>query len=115
MAVNILKKAELISDLENFLEKVRPDESIRDDLDITYKILNQTVVIYEQRPKLDNPEEITESEIAKTTFVKSQNHWKIYWLRGNLKWYAYEPKPTVKKLNEFLAIVIEDKYGCFWG
>jgi len=115
MTVNISEKADWIIELENFLDKVRPEESIRDKLDIGYKILDQTIIIHEIMPKFNNPEEIIEPEIAKATFIKSKNHWKVFWLRGNLKWYSYEPNPIVKKLKDFLELIIEDKYGCFWG
>jgi hypothetical protein len=115
MTIDILEKADWINDLENFLEKVRPEEKIRDKLDIGYKIENQTIIIHEIRPKWNNPKETIEPEIAKTTLIKSKNHWKVFWLRGNLKWYNYEPKPIVKNLNEFFELITEDKYGCFWG
>ncbi|WP_217420763.1 DUF3024 domain-containing protein [Pseudidiomarina piscicola] len=30
-------------------------------------------------------------------------------------WHAYEPKPKVKRLSEFLKLVKEDRYACFFG
>lgn len=115
MTVNIVKKAEWINELEIFLDKVRPEEKIRDKLDISYKILDQTIIIHEIRPGFDNPKVKIEPEIAKTIYVKSKDYWKVYWMRGNLKWYLYEPMPTVKKLRDFLDLVVQDNYGCFWG
>jgi hypothetical protein len=37
--------------------------------------------------------------LAKVTYVHNKNIWKIYWMRGNLKWGFNEPKPTVNLLN----------------
>ena len=52
---------------------------------------------------------------AKATYVKIENIWKVYWMRGNLKWTFYEPRPTVKNLQAFTKLVDEDKYYCFKG
>jgi len=115
MTVDIVKKAEWINDLEIFIDKVRPEEKIRDRLDLGYKILDQTIIIHEIRPRFDNPKKKIEPEIAKTIYIKSKKYWKVYWLRSNLQWYRYEPQPTVIRLKDFLDLVIEDNYGCFWG
>lgn len=85
MTVDILNTAEWINELEIFLEKIRPKEEIRDKLDVGYKINDQTVIIHEIRPRWDNPRIKIEPEVAKAIYVKNKNHWKVYWLRGNLK------------------------------
>jgi hypothetical protein len=115
MPFSNIETLKVIETMENFLQKIRPDESIRPQLDYTYKIENLSVVIYEVRPDWLNKKVITEMGIAKTTFVKSRNSWKIYWKRANDNWDPYEPKPVVKQLNDFLKVVVEDKYGCFFG
>ena len=56
-----------------------------------------------------------ELPVAKATFVKTQNCWKVYWQRADLKWYAYEPVPKVKQLREFLKLVSDDQHACFFG
>jgi hypothetical protein len=32
-----------------------------------------------------------------------------------LKWHRYDPDPEVKSIEEFLALVEKDEYGCFFG
>jgi hypothetical protein len=32
-----------------------------------------------------------------------------------MKWHRYEPDPEVKKIEDFLAVVERDEYGCFYG
>lgn len=113
MSLDILKTAEIIENLESFIDFHRPEESIRDQVDLDYKFEGQSIIIYEIRPHYETGEAI-ESPIAKTTYVKSRDEWKIYWMRGNLKWFPYKPH-TVRTLNEVLDIVDEDHYGCFWG
>ena len=115
MAVDNLQVLDIIEVMEAFLERKRPPEHIRPKLDIGYKIEGQSIIIHEIRPFWNDASKIIYPEVAKTTFVKAKNHWKVFWLRSDLKWYAYDPKPTVKTLKEFVKLVEEDKHGCFWG
>jgi len=115
MTLNTLKTVDVIEVMENFIDKIRPEEAIRSKVDISYKIDNQSIVIFEIRPFFRDPDRKIKSPVAKTTFVKAKNHWKVFWLRANLKWYPYDPEPTVKTLEQFVSLVEEDKYGCFWG
>ncbi len=101
--------------MENFIGKIRPEEEIRDQVDISYRIDDQSIYIYEIRPDWMDPKKKTESPIAKTTYIKSKNHWKIFWMRADLKWHSYGPFPVVKTLKEFIQIVEDDNHGCFWG
>lgn len=115
MAIDILKTLDVIEALENYIDKIRPPEEMRNQVDITYKIEDQSVIIFEQRPHWENPDKKIESSIAKTTYVKKQNHWKVFWMQSDLKWHIYKPNPTVNTINEFVNLVDEDKLACFWG
>lgn len=115
MAIDALQKVEIIEEMENFLLEKRPPVEIRDQLDMGYKIDGQSILLFEIRPQFNNPKIIHEYPFAKTTFVKSKNHWKVFWMRADLKWHSYPPCPVVKKLGEFTQLVIEDKHHCFFG
>ena len=115
MAIGILTTVDIIEIMENYLVEVRPPEDIRSELDIGYKIEDQSVVLVEIRPIWNNPSEIREYGYAKATFIKSKNVWRTFWLPGNLKWLSYKLVPEVATLKEFLNIVDEDKMGCFKG
>ena len=52
---------------------------------------------------------------AKATWIRTQNVWKIYWQRADLKWHSYEPVATVQSIHGFCTAVEDDPYGCFWG
>ncbi len=67
MALGALKTTETINALEIFLDKRRPPEHIRHELDLGYRIEGQSVVIFSIRPHYQNKEEIFEEPIAKTT------------------------------------------------
>ena len=53
--------------------------------------------------------------MAKATYVRSQNIWKVYWQRADLKWHSYDPDPEVDSIEDFLSVVDADKYACFFG
>lgn len=88
---------------------------MRTELDLAYRIDGQSVLVYEIRPTWDKPSEIRESPVAKTSFVSNKNHWKVSWIRGDLKWYPYTPKPIVKTINDFFDLVNHDTHACFFG
>lgn len=98
-----------------FLYYRRPPEEIRDQVDLAYRIEEQSVLIYEIRPKWNDETIIIEEQIAKATYVQAQKHWKIFWMRGNLKWIIYEPIPYVKLISDYFDIVAEDEMNCFFG
>lgn len=89
MAIDSLQTLEVIEALENFISKIRP--------------------------QWNKPEIIHQYPVAKTSFVKAKNHWKVFYRRADLKWYSYTPKPVVKTIKEFTKLVEEDKHHCFWG
>ena len=108
-----IKRVEKI--MEGYLARTRPPVQIRNELDIGYRIENQSVELFEIRPTFKDPGKKIEHAIAKATYVKREGIWKIYWMRADLKWHRYEPTPVVNSLDEFLKTVEEDAYGCFNG
>jgi hypothetical protein len=115
MTFDPLQTLEVIEAMENYLSRNRPPEEIRKKLDLGYKIEGQSVFIFEIRPQWNDPNIIHEHPFAKATFVKTINKWKVFWIRANMKWYTYTPKPTVKSVAEFAKLVEEDEHHCFGG
>ncbi len=98
-----------------FVEQRRPPAHIRHELDLGFRMTGQSIEIFEIRPRWNFPNEQIEEVVAKTTFVKTKNIWKVYWQRADMKWHQYEPNPEVWTLEEFLDIVGRDEYACFFG
>jgi hypothetical protein len=98
-----------------YIDTNRPPAHIRPQLDIGFRATDQSLELFEIRPKWDNPSESMELSFAKTTFVKKTRTWKIYWMRQDLKWHSYEPVPEVGTLEEVLTVVSEDAFACFNG
>lgn len=98
-----------------FIEKQRPPENVRYQIDLSYSINDQSIEIFEVRPQWQHPEEKVNLPVAKATWVRSQRIWKIYWQRADLKWHEYDPLSETESLERFLKEVGEDPMACFWG
>jgi hypothetical protein len=104
---------EIQSTVGKYIERIRPkDEDVRKQLDLAFRIEGQSVYLFEIRPDMRG--RIISHDVAKTTFVRTENVWKIYWMRADLNWHSYE-KTNVKSIGDFVKTVETDKYGCFWG
>jgi len=108
-----IKKFEKI--VREYVEKHRPPAHLRNEVDLSFRIRAQSVEIFEIRAMWNDPTEKIEEFVAKATYVKSGNIWKIFWQRADLKWHSYQPEPEVKTLEEFLDVVERDEYCCFFG
>lgn len=115
MALNDIERKRIEKMVETFVQKRRPAPHIRPELDIGFRVAGQSVEIFEIRPRWTEPDVKMEHPVAKATFVRSRAHWKIFWMRRDLKWHGYEPLPAVDSIEKFLAAVDEDRYACFWG
>lgn len=108
-----IKRCEKI--LDAYLKKHRPPPPIRNEFDISYRIKDQSIEIFEIRPAFRNPEGKTEIMVAKTTYIKKSNKWKIFWYKADMKWHGYDPMPEVNSLEEFITVLENDANCCFYG
>jgi hypothetical protein len=115
MALTEFEHAMVEVAMEAFVEEHRPPERVRDKVDLSFRIEDQSVIIFELRPSFRDPATIVEEMIAKTTFVRNAKIWKVYWQRADLKWHSYQPAAEVRSLDDFLAVVEEDQHFCFRG
>jgi hypothetical protein len=98
-----------------FIEGRRPPPHIRPELDLAFRVQGQSIEIFTVRPHWQDRARIVEQPVAKATYSKAKRIWKIFWQRADLKWHRYQPNPEVRSVEDFLAIVQEDKYCCFFG
>jgi len=115
MAISEFETKRCERELEKFLEIRRPPPHIRDKLDIGYRMRDQSIEIFEIRSQWNKPDNKIEQSVAKTTYVKSKKHWKVFWQRADMEWHGYDPCPTVRYLEDFLTLVNEDAHACFFG
>ncbi len=98
-----------------FIERRRPPSHIRAEVDLSFCIYGQSVEIFEIRRHWRDETKRIERSIAKATYNKRTRSWKIFWQRADLKWHSYEPNRVVATIDDFLALVQRDEYGCFFG
>ena len=115
MAFNELEKKRIEKAASQFIENNRPLPHIRPELDLGYRVTGQSVEIFEIRPKWKAMHEKDEHPVAKATYVKSQEVWRIYWQRADLKWHRYTPFPEAESITDFFSVLAQDEYCCFWG
>ncbi|MEM9051884.1 MAG: DUF3024 domain-containing protein [Bacteroidota bacterium] len=115
MAFTLSQKAEIEKVMADFMERNRPPENIRDKLDFDFDVTGQSVEIFEIRPAFNKPSEKHNSPVAKTTYVRTRDIWKVYWMRSDAKWHSYPPVPSVGSFKKFIQLVEKDEHHCFWG
>ncbi len=101
--------------VDQYIESKRPPAHIRDQVDLSFRIINQGFEIFEVRPNWRDPSSKTERFIAKAKYVKKRKEWNIYYMKSDMKWHSYEPFPTTNSLEEVIKVIEHDSSGCFWG
>ena len=92
----------ILAKLERFGHEKLPLQIIKE---------KQSYIVGHKRKRfLDGSEYLDKA--CKITCVKSQNLWKLYWMRADLKWHLYEQFTDLDKL---LEEVKTDPHHCFWG
>lgn len=107
------KKCEKL--VADFINRRRPPLHIRAELDLGFRVEVQSIEIFEVRPDWQDESTKREYPVAKATYNKRKGYWKVFWQRADLKWHGYKPSPEVDSVEDFLALVQEDEYGCFFG
>jgi hypothetical protein len=116
VALAQLEAARVRKVVGTFIDRRRPAPHIRPKLDIGFRLTGQSVEIFEIRPVWrGQPGEKHEGAVAKATYVRTRNRWRVFWMRADLKWHRYEPAAEVRAIEDFLKLVDEDSYACFWG
>lgn len=108
-----IKRAE--REMNKFLAVYRPPPHIRPQLDIDYRIEDQSVIIFEIAPSFRDPSKKIETFVAKATYVKSDKYWKLYCFKSDMKWHRYEPAPGATTLEGVLDIVGADELDWFFS
>jgi Protein of unknown function (DUF3024) len=116
VALNELETARVRRAAGGFVERRRPPPHIRPKLDLGFRVSGQSVELFEIRPVWRGAAgQKREHPFAKATYVRTKRRWRVFWLRQDLKWHGYEPTPEVGTIEEFIALVQEDRYACFFG
>ncbi len=71
MAISEFEQKRCEREMVNFLKTHRPPPHVRNQMDIAYRLQDQSVEIFEIHPRWDKPKEKVETFVAKATYVKS--------------------------------------------
>jgi hypothetical protein len=93
----------------------RPPLHLRERMREGQRFSDQSIELYYVRPVFDRPDTHVECTIAKVTFVRTANVWRIFWMRADGKWHRYPPHPEADSLTAALGIIHKDPNGCFFG
>ncbi len=115
MSFNELDRKRIEKEMKIFIEKRRPPLELRNEFDLSFRVEEDSIIIFEIRPRWNNPDEKIEGSVAKATYIKGNKIWKIYWKRADLKWHKYDPLPEVLTVSDFLNEIDKDPNSCFWG
>lgn len=111
MAFNDLEFHVVNKEVKQFVDSIRPPKHIRNEVDIVYTIIDQTIDIGEKRPLWNGKSgETYISPSTRIKYIRSTNLWKLYWMRRDLKWHLYFTGGT---LTELLEVVRNDAH-CFF-
>lgn len=116
MALTDIERARVKKVVGAFIERRRPPPAIRTKLDLGFRVSGQSVEVFEIRPVWRGPTGAKhEIRVAKATYVRARNRWRVFWQRRDLKWHGYDPMPEVTSIEEFVALVDADAHACFFG
>jgi hypothetical protein len=115
MALSEIELKRCERDIARFMERRRPPPHVRSQVDLQSRILGQSVEILDVRPDWTGAPGLMDRPVARATFVRARNVWRIFWMRQDLKWHGYEPHPEASSLEEVLDVVDRDEHCCFFG
>jgi len=93
----------------------RPPLHLRDKVREGQRFKDRSIELFFVRPRFERPKEEVEESIVKLRHLPGLGVWRIFWKRGNGKWYRYPECPEVVSLAKALKVVDEDANGCFFG
>lgn len=88
---------------------------VRSQVQKGFRFDGRSVVLFEMRPALMPPHDWQEEPIAKFTYVKRSQLWRLYCMFRDLEWHAYDPLAESPDLCLLVDEVRADPTGIFGG
>jgi len=110
MAFDVATRQRIERDVAAYVASIRPPALCRDEFDIDYRIYQQSIEIVAIRPG-----NLMRYPVAKATYIRTRDVWRIYWRKRDHKWHGYLQLPEASDLDRVLQELDSDPVGCFWG
>ena len=110
MTFNDIEMAQIKRCMDFFMEKRRPPEFVRDEVDLRYRIWGLNVIIYKIW-YIDFRG--YESPIAKITLNRAECSWKLFWMNQSDEWVT-DIKNPIQSFSDAISMVENDARGCFF-
>ncbi len=85
------------------------------ELRLDYTVERHTVTIIERRAPWRGGENWTAQGCARFKYAAREKRWKLYWMRRDMKWHAYQLDRPMRSLAALVEEVEADEYGAFFG
>lgn len=115
MAIPAEQVRECLSAVAAFLIKRRPPPEMRHMIDYSVDINRSDVLMKSVRPAYNDETKKAEFPFAKATWIDRRKVWRLFWMRGDLKWHSYQPLPESPSIAALLGEVDRDPHCCFFG
>ncbi len=81
--------------------------------DITYRVLDNEVWMFERRPRWDNPHEWNEFAFARARCDMDSRMWTLLWQDQNLKWHETGSLQPTRNFEKLIDHIDEDRSTLF--
>ena len=114
MALSQIQRAQVAKRLTALCD-ARVPPAVRDKVRLGFRFKGNEVVLFEERPAFQPPDEWREMAVAKFKYVATQGQWRLYCQHRDLRWHEYEALPAATNFGRLLDEVDDDPTGIFWG
>lgn len=82
---------------------------------IDVKVEGMSLIIYQMMAGFPEGTADVYFPIAKATYRKATDDWKLFWQKRDLKWHGYEIDMVHEDIESVFKAINEDSCCCFWG
>lgn len=107
-------KHQVEAQLQEFCDRRVPPH-IREKVNLTYGFRGNSVTLYENRPRWNDPTRWIHMAIAQFRFDPSTGKWMLHCADRNSRWHEYLDVEPTSRFDILLQEVDKDPTGIFFG
>ena len=114
MSLSEFTKKLIETKLTEYCERRIPID-IRNQVNLTFKIIRDKITLIETRPYFKDPSIWTENPVAQFRLDNETKKWTLYCMDRNSRWQLYDLIKPSADFDDMLKALDNDKTGIFWG